>query len=153
MVDDRTQQTDRPGRKVLTGIAIAACGGVIALLVEYLVLQVWLAPETKPWKSNDALKAVGGIAAHGDVEHTDVGFTVTGVLQDKAHDNKGVLLIFTANGEEALRVANTDGANHSVDIGEVFPNTAKDIAVQECLTDQQKAADVKECSDPLRIWP
>ncbi|MEV4731190.1 hypothetical protein [Saccharopolyspora sp. NPDC049426] len=151
---DRTQQSDRPGRKVLTGLAIAAGGGVIALLLEYFVIQPWLAPEKPvPWHSNKAPNAVGSVSAHGDVTHADGRRNVTGVLQDKGDDDKGVLLIFTVDGKEFLRVANTDGANQSVSIDGRFPDTAKNIPVRECLTHQEKAADIEECSDELTIWP
>lgn len=154
-MNDRTQQqSDRPSRRILTGLAIAAGGGVIALLIEYFVIQGVLAPEPPVlWKSNDSSKAVNNVSAHGEVTRADGWLTVTGVLEDKGHDDKGVLLIFTVKGEEALRVANTDGANQSVTIDGSFRDTVEDIAVRECLTHQKKAADIKECSDPLVIWP
>ncbi|TWF92593.1 hypothetical protein [Saccharopolyspora dendranthemae] len=151
---DRTQTSDRPSRRIFTGLAIAAGGGVIALLVEYFVIQGWLAPEPAiQWKSNNAPKPVNSVSAEGKVEHVDGWLTVTGNLTDNGHDNKGVLLIFSTRGGDGGRVANTDGANQSVTIDKGYPDTVPNIAVQECLTHQKRAMDVLECSDPLVIWP
>ncbi|TDD91982.1 hypothetical protein E1202_04420 [Saccharopolyspora karakumensis] len=149
---DRTQQTDRPSRKVLTGIAIAACGGVIALLLEYFVIQPWLAPETDDWNSNSASSAVGGVSAGGEIEHADGQVRVTGKLEDRAQDNKGVSLIILVDGKEHRPVAVTKGAHESAEIDVTLPDTAT-IAVRECLTHPKKPVEDRECSDALTIWP
>lgn len=152
MVDDRTQQSDRPSRKVLTGIAIAACGGVIALLVEYLVLQVWLAPEVKPWGSNAAQEAVGGVSADGELKDIGEQVKMTGTLTDRADDNKAALLIILVNDEEYRRVVLTKGAHESTGIDELLSDTAT-IAVRECLTHPTDETRDRKCSEPRTIWP
>ncbi|TDD07055.1 hypothetical protein E1181_10815 [Saccharopolyspora terrae] len=152
MVDDRIQQSDRPSRKVLTGIAIAACGGVIALLVEYLVLQVWLAPEVKPWGSNAAQEAVGGVSADGELKDIGEQVKMTGTLTDRANDNKAALLIILVNDKEYRRVVLTKGAHESTGIDELLSDTAS-IAVRECLTHPTDETRDRRCRDPLTIWP
>lgn len=154
-MSDTTQKSDRPSRRVFTGLAIAAGGGVLALLVEYFVLQGWLlAPEDPiPWNSNEAPNPVNSVSAAGEVTHAHGRLTVTGDLRDRGHDDKGVLVIFAVGGKEIGRVANTDGANRSVHIKESYADTVQDIAVRECLTHQERAREVVRCSDPLVIWP
>lgn len=152
MVDDRTQQSDRPGRKVLTGIAIAACGGVIALLLEYFVIQPWLTAESKKWDTNAAPASVDKVYADGKITHADGRLHMTGELVDKADDNKGALLIILVDGKEYRSVPVTKGANETARIDEDLQDTVT-IAVRECLTHQTRPAQDQDCSDPLTIWP
>lgn len=153
-MNDRTQQqSDRPGRKVFTGLAIAAGGGVIALLVEYFVLQGAVAPETKTWDSNVAPRQVDGVSADGEIEHANGRLRVTGDLRDKRDDNRGVLLSVIVDGRNHRTMATTKGLNESAAIDENVPDSVKTVEVRECLTHPKKSAQDHECSDPLVIWP
>lgn len=156
-MNDRTQLSDRSSRKALTGLAIAAGGGVIALLFEYFVLQILLAPETNPWNSNHSPTAINGISANGEIKQDGGMVRVSGTVWDRADDKKAALLLIAVDDGKNIsetRVPNTQGAHRPMSFEQSFPDPVKSIAVSECLTHPRKSAEIKECSDePLVIWP
>ncbi|TDC95807.1 hypothetical protein E1161_03180 [Saccharopolyspora aridisoli] len=154
---DRTQPIDRPSRRVLTSLAIAAGGGVIALFFEYFVLQDLLAPEPHPWKSNGSPTAINGVSAHGEIAQDRGIVRIKGTLWDKADDKKGVLLIIAVDDGKNVsetRVPHAQGAHRPMNFEYSFPSSVKSITVSECLTHPTKSNEIRDCSDePLVIWP